>query len=128
MTNRQMHEIILRRQPVTLRPEATVQEACREMRNHRIGAVLVTDAADRLLGIFTGTQRVAFQMLMAKVIPIARRGRLQGYRNLAGGAVAVVDRAQHGHLRTCGEQGSDVRPGGQHLLEVIEDQQERLLA
>ncbi|MDB5694463.1 MAG: major facilitator superfamily 1 [Sphingomonas bacterium] len=43
-----------------------------------------------LLGIFTGTQRVAFQMLMSKVIPIARRGRLQGYRNLTGGAIAAV--------------------------------------
>ena len=43
-----------------------------------------------LLGIFTGTQRVAFQALMAKVIPIGRRGRLQGYRNLAGGAIAAV--------------------------------------
>ena len=58
MANRQMHEIILRRQPVTLRPEATVQEACREMRNHRIGAVLVTDAAGRLLGIFTGRDAI----------------------------------------------------------------------
>ena len=43
-----------------------------------------------LLGVFTGTQRVAFQVLMAKVIPIARRGRLQGYRNLTGGAIAAL--------------------------------------
>jgi MFS family permease len=50
----------------------------------------VTLALFFLLGIFTGTQRVAFQMLMAKVIPIARRGRLQGYRNLAGGAIAAA--------------------------------------
>ena len=42
-----------------------------------------------LLGYFMGAQRVAFQMLMAKVIPLAKRGRLQGYRNLAGGAVAA---------------------------------------
>ncbi len=50
----------------------------------------VTLALFFLLGVFTGTQRVAFQMLMAKVIPIARRGRLQGYRNLAGGAIAAA--------------------------------------
>jgi MFS family permease len=49
----------------------------------------VTLALFFLLGVFTGTQRVAFQMLMAKVIPIARRGRLQGYRNLTGGAIAA---------------------------------------
>ena len=49
MPNRPMHEVILRRSPVTLRPEATVQQACIEMRNHRIGAVLVTDPAGRRL-------------------------------------------------------------------------------
>ncbi len=43
-----------------------------------------------LLGLFTGAQRVAFQMLMAKLIPIRKRGRLQGYRNLAGGLIAAV--------------------------------------
>lgn len=52
--------------------------------------VAVTLGLFFLLGIFTGTQRVAFQMLMAKVIPIARRGRLQGYRNLTGGAIAAL--------------------------------------
>jgi MFS family permease len=50
----------------------------------------VTLALFFLLGVFTGTQRVAFQMLMAKVIPIDRRGRLQGYRNLTGGAIAAA--------------------------------------
>jgi MFS family permease len=43
-----------------------------------------------LFGYFNGAQRVTFQMLMAKVIPLAQRGRLQGYRNLAGGAIAAV--------------------------------------
>lgn len=57
-TNRPMQEVILRRTPVTLPPEATVQEACREMRNHRIGAVLVTDAAGHLMGIFTGRDAI----------------------------------------------------------------------
>lgn len=42
-----------------------------------------------LLGFYTGTQRVAFQILMAKVIPMARRGRLQAWRNLAGGTLAA---------------------------------------
>lgn len=43
-----------------------------------------------LLGIFTGSQRVAFQMLMAKVIPLKRRGRLQAWRNLTGGLIAAL--------------------------------------
>ncbi|MET0363984.1 MAG: MFS transporter, partial [Sphingobium sp.] len=43
-----------------------------------------------LLGFFTGSQRVAFQMLMAKVIPVGKRGRLQGWRNFAGGCIAAM--------------------------------------
>lgn len=43
-----------------------------------------------LMGIFQGTQRVAFALLMAKVIPISRRGRLQAWRNLIGGAIAAL--------------------------------------
>jgi MFS family permease len=43
-----------------------------------------------LLGFFMGQQRVAFQMLLSKVIPIERRGRLQAYRNFAGGGVAAI--------------------------------------
>lgn len=43
-----------------------------------------------LLGFFQGQQRVAFQMLLSKVIPIARRGRLQAYRNVAGAGIAAL--------------------------------------
>lgn len=49
-----------------------------------------TFACFLLLGFFTGAQRVAFQMLMSKLIPIRQRGRLQGYRNFAGGLIAAV--------------------------------------
>jgi CBS domain-containing protein len=58
MTNRQMSEIIRRQEPTALRPTATVQEACRRMHERRIGAVLVTDEENRLLGIFTGRDAV----------------------------------------------------------------------
>ncbi len=43
-----------------------------------------------LLGLFSGPQGVAFQFLLAKMIPIGRRGRLQGWRNLSGGIVAAT--------------------------------------
>jgi MFS family permease len=43
-----------------------------------------------LLGLFSGPQSVAFQLLLAKVIPIARRGRLQALRNITGGAIAAA--------------------------------------
>ena len=42
-----------------------------------------------LLGLFSGAQRVAFQLLLAKVIPISRRGRLQAWRNVTGGLIAA---------------------------------------
>ena len=43
-----------------------------------------------MFGIFMGAQRVVFSLLMAKVIPISRRGRLQAWRNATGGAIAAV--------------------------------------
>lgn len=58
MTNRPMLEIMVRREPVTLPPGATVLEAARTMRDRRVGAVLVTDPEGALLGIFTGRDAV----------------------------------------------------------------------
>jgi MFS family permease len=42
-----------------------------------------------LLGVFQGAQGVAFQLLLAKVIPTRMRGRLQAFRNIAGGQVSA---------------------------------------
>jgi MFS family permease len=41
-------------------------------------------------GLFMGAQRVVFQLLLAKVIPIHLRGRLQAWRNVTGGIVAAA--------------------------------------
>ncbi len=43
-----------------------------------------------LLGLFNGMQRVAFQMVLSKLIPQDRRGRLQGWRNVIGGSIAAI--------------------------------------
>jgi MFS family permease len=43
-----------------------------------------------LFGLFMGAQRVVFSLLVAKVIPISRRGRLQAWRNMTGSAIAAV--------------------------------------
>ncbi|HEX5380301.1 MAG TPA: MFS transporter, partial [Phenylobacterium sp.] len=43
-----------------------------------------------LFGLFMGTQRVVFGLLMAKVIPLSRRGRLQAWRNATGGLIAAI--------------------------------------
>lgn len=42
-----------------------------------------------LFGLFSGAQRVAFQMLLGKVIPVHMRGRLQAWRNVTGGIIAA---------------------------------------
>jgi len=55
---RNMSDIVRNQAPVTLPPSATVREACRFMRDRRVGAVLVTEGENRLLGIFTGRDAV----------------------------------------------------------------------
>lgn len=52
-------------------------------------AILASFAALFFLGLGMGGQRVAFQLLLSKVIPVARRGRLQGWRNFFGGIIAA---------------------------------------
>jgi CBS domain-containing protein len=59
MSNRRLGEIIRRRSPVTLPITATVQQACRLMRDRRVGAILVTESDGRLSGLFTGRDAVA---------------------------------------------------------------------
>jgi CBS domain-containing protein len=58
MTNRQMAEIVRNQVPVTLPRTATIQDACKLMHARKVGAILVTDAKGKLLGIFTGRDAV----------------------------------------------------------------------
>jgi CBS domain-containing protein len=53
INHRRMADVI-RRTPITLPASATVQQACQEMHQHRVGAILVVDDHHRLEGIFTG--------------------------------------------------------------------------
>jgi CBS domain-containing protein len=53
-----MSDIVRNQDLVMLPPHATVKEACRCMRDRRVGAVLVTDSDRRLVGIFTGRDAV----------------------------------------------------------------------
>ena len=55
---RKMSDIVSHQDPVTLRPNSTVREACQCMRDRRVGAILVTEGDRRLLGIFTGRDAV----------------------------------------------------------------------
>lgn len=58
MPNRQLGDIIRRQNPVTLPVTASVQQACRLMRDRRIGAILVTESDGRLAGLFSGRDAV----------------------------------------------------------------------
>ena len=58
MAQRLMADIVRNQSPLELPPETPVQDACRQMRERRVGAVLVADKGRRLLGIFTGRDAV----------------------------------------------------------------------
>ena len=58
MRDRTMAEIIRDQRPLVLGPEVTVAEACAAMHKRRVGAVLVVEDGDRLVGIFTGRDAV----------------------------------------------------------------------
>ena len=58
VTMRKMSDIVRNQDPLMLPPDATVGEACRCMRERRVGAVLVTGGDERLIGIFTGRDAV----------------------------------------------------------------------
>src|SRR4051794_11547867 len=58
MQQRLMSDMIRNQRPVTIAPEATVADACRRMYDRQVGAILVTDADDHLLGVFTGRDAV----------------------------------------------------------------------
>jgi len=58
MTNRGIGFIVKDQKPVTLASDQTVQQACQRMWKRRVGAVLVTDPAGTLCGIFTGRDAV----------------------------------------------------------------------
>jgi CBS domain-containing protein len=55
---RRLSDIIYHQHPLTLRPSASVKDACQHMRTHGTGSILVTDEAGRLAGIFTGRDAV----------------------------------------------------------------------
>jgi CBS domain-containing protein len=55
---RKIFDIVRDQNPLTLPLAATVKEACRCMRERRVGAVLVTEGDRQLVGIFTGRDAV----------------------------------------------------------------------
>lgn len=58
MTMRNMADLVRHQDALVLPPSATVRDACRRMRERRVGAVLVAEDDNRLVGIFTGRDAV----------------------------------------------------------------------
>ena len=63
---RSMSEIIRDQKPLVMAPHATVKQACARMRDRRVGAVLVADKEERLVGIFTGRDAVCRMLAEGK--------------------------------------------------------------
>jgi CBS domain-containing protein len=55
---RTMADLVRDQNPVVLPPNASIQEAAGRMRERRVGAVLVAEEENRLVGIFTGRDAV----------------------------------------------------------------------
>lgn len=66
MSERHMLDIVRDQNPLTLPPTATVKEACRQMNERRVGAVLVTDKDGTLVGIFTGRDAICRVLALGK--------------------------------------------------------------
>ncbi len=58
MTNRKLAYIIKDQKPLVLSTSETVQQACRHMRERRVGSALIIHDQRRLAGIFTGRDAV----------------------------------------------------------------------
>jgi CBS domain-containing protein len=54
-----MSDLVRDQNPLMLPPSASVMEAARQMRDRRVGAVLVVEGDGKLVGIFTGRDAVA---------------------------------------------------------------------
>jgi len=54
MQDRIMADLVRTQHPLMMGPDTTVAEACAAMLKRRVGAVLVVEDEDRLVGIFTG--------------------------------------------------------------------------
>ena len=56
---RQLSDIFCKQHPLKMPQSATVRDACRRMRDYRVGAVLVTNRDGHLVGIFTGRDAIS---------------------------------------------------------------------
>ena len=110
MEVRNLAEVVMRQRPATLPMNATVQEACRVMRDRRIGAMLITGADGQLAGVFTGRDAVG---------RVAAEGRDPGATAL--GAVMTTAPDTIGPKARAIDALRMMRDGGYRHLPVVSD-------
>ena len=115
MSDRRMDEIVRRQNPAMLPMDATVQDACRVMRERRIGAMLVTSDNRRLAGIFTGRDAVGRVVAEGRDPAATRLADVMtrspdtiGPRDHASDALQMMFFAGYRHLPVVDEKGKIV--------------------
>ena len=109
MTNRKLALIVKDQNPLTMPASETVQHACQRMWERRVGAVLVTDADQHLVGIFTGRDAVR----------ALAEGKSPAQTTLA--ATMTADPDTIGPQRTAIDALNAMNDGGYRHLPVVAD-------
>jgi CBS domain-containing protein len=109
MTMRTMADLVSRQNPLTMPADATVKKACECMRERGVGAVLVTDERDHLVGIFTGRDAVC---------RVLAEGKIPGRTRLAAAMTPDPDAIAPG--RNAIEALRRMQDGGYRHLPVVD--------
>jgi CBS domain-containing protein len=103
MSIRRMSDFVRSQDPVTLSSATSVKKACQAMREHHIGAILVTDRQGRLTGIFTGRDAVSRVLAEGKDCAGTKLSEVMtaAPRTMVPGATAIdaIRLMQDGHFR-----------------------------
>jgi CBS domain-containing protein len=127
MMNDPVSELALR-QPILVRPTDTIQTAVEKMRQQRLGCVIVVDAEEKPLGIFTEsmlTRLVARQQFVPED-PIEQHMEINlPWVGLADAVVNVVDALQTRNIRFLSVLDNEGRvtalTGQKGLMEYVAD-------
>jgi CBS domain-containing protein len=109
MTMRSMSDLVSRQNPLTMPAGTTVKMACESMRERGVGAVLVTDEKQQLLGIFTGRDAVC---------RVLAEGKSPGRTRLAEAMTSHPDTIGPG--RSAIEALRQMQDGGYRHLPVVD--------
>ena len=100
---RRMSDFVRSQNPVTLSSRTSVKKACQAMRDHNVGAILVTDSQGKLAGIFTGRDAVCRVLAEGKDFASTKLAEVMtaAPRTMAPGATAIdaLHLMQDGHFR-----------------------------